>query len=139
LKLKCDAPLSNDAFKFNLRRYIMAADLRAFMASSANSQRPVVPRPGARAELGSSADLLVEGYKDFAPNKCRHQMTPGVQCKCNFSLRCPWKRCGLGQHCPAGDCPAHKGKAAAERERERERERELPLRPVPREPVPRGS
>ena len=116
-KLKCDALLSNVAFNFNLRRYIMAADLRAFIASSASAQRPIVSRPGARAALGTSADMLAEGYKDFDPLRCQRAVKPGVQCRWKFTRGCPHFRCGVGQHCPDITCPEHKGKAAADAER----------------------
>ena len=64
MKLKCDEPLSNFAFKFNLRRYIAGTDQLAHLTTLQQSLPD--PRVMARA-----SDAYMERMKTNKVGRCR--------------------------------------------------------------------
>jgi len=90
---------------------LMAADVAAFNASTANSQRRIISRP--RADHGTSTALATEGMQNYDPLQCLARILKGTQCTSRYTLGCPHHRCQRGRHCPDDECPVHRKKHLA--------------------------
>jgi hypothetical protein len=64
LKLKCDEPLSNVAFNFNLRHYTEVAELKAANAAHAHAAQSA-------SEAACAVDFLYADDYDDTVGRCR--------------------------------------------------------------------